>query len=84
MLKLWYHVDNNGDGSASVHFNLNEKNATKADEKQTEGFAESTVGSVEFAVRGGKLFFRHTADVWREVENPDIFIGRKRRIAKKS
>jgi len=36
--RLHYHISNNGDGSASVHFHKTAKEAEKADEAQSEGW----------------------------------------------
>src|SRR4051812_40149579 len=46
MFKLYYHVQNCGDGSASVKFHATEKQAIEADENQNEGWGESSVGFV--------------------------------------
>lgn len=58
MFRLWYHVENGGDGSANTRFHLSEANAEKADEEQCEGWGESSVGSVDIVVRNGKAFMR--------------------------
>jgi len=54
--RLHYHVSNGGDGSANVHFHTTENEAEKADENQSEGWGESSVGSILLKEENGKIF----------------------------
>lgn len=55
MFKLHYHVNNGGDGSANVRFHESKEAAEKADEGQSEGWGESSAGSVVLAIQDGKI-----------------------------
>lgn len=60
MAKLHYHISNNGDGSASVHFHQTYDEAVEADEKESEsgdGWGESCNGSVNLKVVDGQIFY---------------------------
>lgn len=45
--KLWYSVQNCGDGSAYPRLFLNEKDATKDQDDQEEGWGETCIGSFD-------------------------------------
>lgn len=64
--ELHYHISDNGDGSASVWFHLNEKEAEEADEAE-EGWGESCNSSVTLMVKDDKLYYRESGD-WVEVK----------------
>jgi hypothetical protein len=55
--ELWYYCENNGDGSASVHFCESESEANTLDEAQPEPWGESSVGSIELKLVDGRLSF---------------------------
>lgn len=55
MFKLHYHVNNGGDGSANVRFHETQQQAEAADANQSEGWGESSAGSVELAIQDGKI-----------------------------
>lgn len=65
--RLPYWCSSNGDGSVSVRFEKSLEAAERADEKQDEGWGESSAGYVEVKVENGKLFFKKY-DGWKEVE----------------
>jgi hypothetical protein len=76
--RLHYRVQDNGDGSASVHFHPTEEHANQAEEKEIEkgyGWGESSVHSVQLKLENNQLFFRDHEEVngkyqevWRPVE----------------
>lgn len=61
--KLHYWVRNNGDDSVTVIFTQTEQEATEQDEKQTEPFAESSVGSLELEIEDGQILFQTFEEV---------------------
>lgn len=62
-IKVPYWISNNGDGSASLRLCKTPENAEKADEKQDEGWGESSAGELELIVEGDKVFFeKHVYD----------------------
>lgn len=55
--RLYYHISNNGDGSASACFHKTEQEAKKADEEMEEGWGESSASHVDLELVDGKLYF---------------------------
>ena len=55
--KLPYWVSNGGDGSANVDFASSLAEAEKLDADQSEGWGESSAGTIKLKVTDGKLFF---------------------------
>lgn len=53
---LWNWVENNGDGSVSVHQTVTREAATKKDEAQEPSWGESSVGSCTLEYEDGKLY----------------------------
>jgi hypothetical protein len=49
--KLHYHVSNNGDGSASVHFHETAEEAEKADSELEEGWGDSSARDARWKTR---------------------------------
>ena len=73
--RLHYRVANNGDGSASVQFFGGKAAAEAAEEKDPEGWGESTVGSVVLVAEGDGLGFAdlvydETAKKYQRVVTP--------------
>lgn len=75
--KLPYWVMNGGDGSANVRFCSTLANAEEKCEKQSEGWGESSAGTIDLKVEDGKLFFlierydekkKKLVDIWVEVK----------------
>lgn len=60
--KIHYHLQNNGDGSASVKLHPSLKEAEAQEEKDIEdgrdGWGESCAGSVHLKVLDGKIYYR--------------------------
>lgn len=46
-IKIWYSIQNGGDGSAFPYWFLTEEEAEKDQENMDEGWGESCIGSVE-------------------------------------
>ena len=74
IFELPYHIENNGDGSASVEFHKTMEEAEKADEDLEEGWGEDCSSSVDLKIEDGKLFFRKmeyqkskVVEVWIEL-----------------
>ena len=57
IFKIPYYVRNNGDGSASVEFFQKKEDAKKADESQSEGWGEPSVGELRLTLIDGELYF---------------------------
>ncbi len=60
---LHYHISNNGDGSASVHFHSSEDEAKAADEKLEEGWGECCAGEVKIKLENNQVFYRDYQEV---------------------
>jgi hypothetical protein len=74
--KLYYHVSNGGDGSASTRFHQSEDEARQVDEAQSEGWAESSVGTLNLKSEGDQIYYQafEMVDgryqfVWKKVES---------------
>lgn len=60
--ELFYHISNQGDGSAAVYFHKTNKEAEKADEKMDEGWGEPCNGSLSLRLVEGKLYYEDSDD----------------------
>ncbi len=56
--EIHYHVNNQGDGSVAVRLHQTKEEAEKADEKQSEGWGESSADSIRIKMKDGKLYFQ--------------------------
>lgn len=54
--QLVYRCTNNGDGSVSVHFHSTEEEAEALEEKEEEGWGESSVSYVRLKIQDGLLY----------------------------
>jgi hypothetical protein len=79
--KLHYHVSNNGDGSASVHFHETAEEAEKADSELEEGWGDSSASYIELKteMHGGRpeVFYKTLKwdakkkvhyEIWHKIE----------------
>lgn len=71
MFKLWYYVQNGGDGSASTFFFTNKTEAIEAEKAQSEGWAESSVESVDLCIKDGKIVMSHLE--WNGEKHINVF-----------
>ena len=76
IFKLFYNVENCGDGSTNVKFHPEKVTANKAEEAMELGWGESSVGSVSIKIEDGKAFFQtfRSIDgkyqyVWEEIKS---------------
>lgn len=66
IFKLWYSINNHGDGSASVSISKTESEAVKEDESQDDCYSESTVRNIRLRIVDGKICrFNH---YWNDKE----------------
>jgi hypothetical protein len=73
--KLYYHLENGGDGSANTKFHQSKQEAQEKDEGQSAGWGESSVGTLNLKVKDDQLYYQafEMVDgryqfVWKKVE----------------
>ena len=56
-VQLHYHIENNGDGSASAKFHPTREEAERAEEMD-EGWGEPCVGSLKLGIVNGEICYK--------------------------
>jgi len=85
--RLHYHLQNNGDGSASARFHETAEQAEKADEELEEGWGECCASYIELKVEKGQIFYKENEwdsknkkfnEVWHPLEKVPDEKGKKK------